>query len=185
MSTPINALIEGRCPDFMARITELDARPITAGEGKPVVIFHFVVTDATKSMQCTAWDQAGIFHTLITGKVYIFSGLTAKPVKGMTFRDFGDLALNFGKQSRAIQPLACNEADYPSIATRVSSRQVSTAAIATPTPQKRSRETSPCCSTPNAPFCGMTGRAHQSRCDICQNIIDASPFCPLTGLPHL
>ena len=186
-TTTLNALTEGRCPDFLARITELDSRPVTVttAEGKPIVIFHMVVTDITMSMQVTAWDSAHMFHTLTLGRVFSFTGLTAKPVKlGSVFRDFGDMALNFGKQSRASVPsLRFTEADFPPTPTRVSTR-VNASSTAN-TPVKRPRETTPCCATPHAPFCCQTGRPHKARCDMCNNTTDSSPFCALTGLPHI
>ena len=42
-----------------------------------------------------------------------------------------------------------------------------------------------CCATPHAPFCSQTGRPHKTKCNICENFLDSSPFCSMTGIAHI
>ena len=88
MFTMIDRIVEARCADFIAHITEMDTRPITVttGDGKPVVILHFVLSDLTKSIHVRVGTFFFIylFLTILFFSIFskcIFTNLPHHPTK--------------------------------------------------------------------------------------------------------
>jgi len=187
----IDAIIDiqpGRCV-IRGRVTSLDDKPSTVAvgkEGRITPLFHFGLTDATGTIQGTAWDRNAEHKLLRVGMVVVIRNVVVKACR-QGFTDYSDYSFNFSKQS-VLEVVA---EDDPTLPRREKVRPLSSLSDEAGTPAKRTRldlsqmQVEPgCCETPSEPFCSTTGKPHPMVCLQCGWTKTKKQFCPKTGLEH-
>ena len=210
MRSSIKNVQAGRGVTVCGTITEVDQAPMTVSVGtdnRLAYIYHVTLTDEDASIQVTVWDRVPEFANFKLGENMMMSNVTVKGVSGF-FAEFGRYAANFGQGSTAGRvPADVDTSQWRKVSVRVaaqthSSSPTSHASRTTSPPAqgeldarqsaglKRSREsidtvaTCEHCDTPAEPFCETTGKAHDSRCALCNKILARALFCCKTGLTH-
>ena len=173
----------GRC-NFRGRVTSVDANPTTVAvgrEGRVTPLFHFGVTDASGTIQGTAWDRNQEHRRIRIGAVVVVRGVVAKLCRA-GFDDYHACSFNFGRQS----VLEIEDEDDTTLPLRERPRPANELLLDGATAPKRHREPSSerCCPDPSEPFCSSTGRPHDPVCPMCGSKVAKKPFCPKTGLRH-
>ena len=167
-------------------------------DGRLVPIFHMVITDASASVQVTAWDRSSELSRLHVGQFVHLEHVVARAVRSHAYADYGPLAINFSRHSKITEVTVVNAAEYPTASirrtpasaitqgsTQASQRQCSSLHATTmPAHQGTKRAKSECCPDSTAPFCTSTGLPHEPRCQTCGEYLTARLYCAKTGIQH-